>query len=570
MRILLLVHGFNSLSQRLFVELRDDGHDVTVEFDINDGTLRKAVELFAPDVILAPFLKRAIPADVWQNHLCLIVHPGVIGDRGPSALDWAILEGKGNWGVTVLQAKAEMDAGPIWASETFPVRRASKSSIYRTELTEAALVAVRKAIAGIQTPEFTPRPLDYSAPDVTGRLREAMVQADRRINWANDTSEDVLRKIHSSDGVPGVLSNIAGKSVFLHDARPAHGLTGTAGEVIATSGTAVCVGTQDGAIWIGHARDPKGEATFKLPTTRVLSGSLTEVPEIPIDAEQGYQEIAYSERGPVGTLRFDFYNGAMSSEQCARLLAAYEMALTRSTQVLILAGGSDFWSNGIHLNIIEAADNAAEESWRNINAMDDLAEAIIRTESHLTIAAMGGNSGAGGVFLARACDLLWMRGPVIVNPHYKDMGNLYGSEFWTYLLPRHCGGENARRITQQRLPMAAKEALALGLADAVFAQSKVDFDAEVAKRADELANAPEYADRLRAKSDQRQADEQEKPLSAYRDEELSCMRRNFYGFDTSYHIARSDFVRKTKKSRTPVTLARHRDKSWQQTDRKAS
>ncbi|MDU8929659.1 hydrogenase maturation protein [Alisedimentitalea sp. MJ-SS2] len=570
MRILLLVHGFNSLSQRLFVELRDEGHVVTVEFDINDDTLREAVELFAPDVILAPFLKRAIPADIWQNHLCLVVHPGVIGDRGPSALDWAILEGEESWGVTVLQAEAEMDAGPIWASASFPMRTACKSSIYRNELTDAALVAVRNAIDGIQTPGFTPRPLDSSASDVTGRLRPAMVQDDRRIDWANDRSGDVMRKIQSSDGVPGVLSGIAGKSVYLHDARPACGMTGEPGEVVATSGPAICVGTKDGAVWIGHARDPKGEATFKLPATRVLTGGLSEVPEVPVDSDHGYREIKYVERGPVGTLQFDFYNGAMSSEQCQRLLAAYERALTRPTKVLVLAGGCDFWSNGIHLNLIEAADNAAEESWRNINAIDDLAEAVIRTESHLTIAAMGGNSGAGGVFLARACDLLWMRGPVIVNPHYKDMGNLYGSEFWTYLLPRHCGEENARRITQQRLPMSAKEALSLGLADAVFAKGKADFDARVARRAEKLASAPELADKLHAKSDQRKEDERKKPLLAYRNEELARMRRNFFGFDTSYHIARYDFVHKTFKSRTPVTLARHRDKSWQQPDRRAS
>ena len=36
MRILLLVHGFNSLSQRLFVELHRDGHELSVEFDIHD------------------------------------------------------------------------------------------------------------------------------------------------------------------------------------------------------------------------------------------------------------------------------------------------------------------------------------------------------------------------------------------------------------------------------------------------------------------------------------------------------------------------------------------------------
>ena len=50
----------------------------------------------------------------------------------------------------------------------------------------------------------------------------------------------------------------------------------------------------------------------------------------------------------------------------------------------------------MHLNLIEAADSAADESWRNINAIDDLAREIIATESHLTIAALQGNAGAGG------------------------------------------------------------------------------------------------------------------------------------------------------------------------------
>ena len=36
MRILLLAHSFNSLTQRLWVELGDLGHDVTVEFDVPD------------------------------------------------------------------------------------------------------------------------------------------------------------------------------------------------------------------------------------------------------------------------------------------------------------------------------------------------------------------------------------------------------------------------------------------------------------------------------------------------------------------------------------------------------
>ncbi len=125
MRILLLTHSFNSLSQRLFVELEAAGHEVSVEFDINDAVTEEAVSLFRPDCLIAPFLKRAIPETVWSKLTCFIVHPGAVGDRGPSALDWAILKDFPRWGVTVLQAEQEMDAGPVWASAGFSMRAAA-------------------------------------------------------------------------------------------------------------------------------------------------------------------------------------------------------------------------------------------------------------------------------------------------------------------------------------------------------------------------------------------------------------------------------------------------------------
>ncbi|WP_247377606.1 formyltransferase family protein [Bradyrhizobium sp. 173] len=135
MRILLLSHSFNNLTQRLHVELCERGNEVSVELDIHPDVTRESVALYRPDLVIAPFLKRAIPDDVWRGVRCLIVHPGPPGDRGPAALDGAILEGVAEWGVTVLQADGEFDAGPIRVQRTFPMRRAAKSSIYRNEVT---------------------------------------------------------------------------------------------------------------------------------------------------------------------------------------------------------------------------------------------------------------------------------------------------------------------------------------------------------------------------------------------------------------------------------------------------
>ena len=47
-------------------------------------------------------------------------------------------------------------------------------------------------------------------------------------------------------------------------------------------------------------------------------------------------------------------------------------------------------------------------------------------------------------------------------------------------------------------------------------------------------------------------------LQAYREEELAQMKRNFWGFDPSFHVARYNFVCKVPRSRTPLYLARHR------------
>ncbi len=558
MRILFLTHTFNSLSQRLFVELEMLGHQVSVEFDINDTVTSQAVELFQPDLIIAPFLKRAIAEDIWSRFTCLIVHPGIPGDRGPSALDWAILNNESRWGVTILQANSEMDAGDIWAFSEFTMRSASKSSLYHHEVTEAAVDALLVAVSRFEDGSYKPQVVDYTNPEITGKSRPLVKQSDRKIDWQQDNSEIILRKIYSADGFPGVADDLYGRKIFIYDAQLEHVLQGKAGEVIARCGHSICRATIDGAIWIGHLRDAAAKHPFKLPASVVLADDFEQLPEIIADNETAYQDIRYEQIADVGYLHFSFYNGAMGVNQCQRLLQAYQQACQQNTKVIVLMGGPDYWSNGMNLNLIEASNSPADESWRNINAIDDLAQAIINTDSHLTVAALQGNAGAGGVFLARTADKVWARKGSVLNPHYKDMGNLYGSEYWTYLLPRYTTDANSIRITQARLPVGTEEAFALGLIDAVLDNDPHEFINTVQREAANMAADSQYSNRLNQKKKQHQMDENFKPLEEYRQQELTKMKQNFYGFDPSYHVARYNFVYKVAKSRTPMTLARHR------------
>ena len=562
MKILLLTHSFNSLSQRLYAELAARGHELSVELDISGAVTEEAVALFAPDLVLAPFLKRAIPESVWSRHVCLVVHPGIEGDRGPSALDWAVQEGEAEWGVTVLQADAVMDAGPVWATETFPMRRARKASLYRFEVTGAATRAVLAAVDRFQAGEL-PRPLDYNQPGVRGRLRPAMKAVDRAIDWRRDDTATVLRRIRAADGFPGVRDRIGPLECRLFDAHPEACLKGEPGALLARRHGAVCRATVDGAVWVGHLKSLEpGAHPFKLPAVQVLGAAAEALPEVPVPANaapgETWQDIRYREDGPVGYLEFDFYNGAMGTQHCRRLAAAVAEARARPTRVLVLLGGADFWSNGIHLNLIEAADSPADESWANIQAMDDLVREILTLDDRLTVAALRGNAGAGGVFLALAADRVLARDGVVLNPHYRNMGNLYGSEYWTYTLPRRVGQAGIPRVMGRRLPLLATEARELGLLDAVGPAAPEAFLAEVRRQAEALAAGPGWPQAVAAKAAARAADEAQRPLEAYRQDELERMRLNFYGFDPSYHVARYSFVHRRPHSWTPLHLARHR------------
>ncbi|MET8624816.1 hydrogenase maturation protein [Kitasatospora sp. NPDC004669] len=562
MRILLIATAFNSLTQRVHTELRERGHQVAVRLALGDDRMRAAVADVDPELIICPMLTKAVPADIWSTRTVLIVHPGPKGDRGPSSLDWAITEGARRWGVTVLQAVEEMDAGDIWASVDFAVPDCGKSELYRGEVADAAVEAVLLAVQRYEGGLYTPEPLDYARPDVRGELRPPLRQEVRRIDWEQDDTATVLRKLRAADSQPGVLDELYGREFFLHGGHPEDDLRGPRpGAVIATRDGAICRATVDGAVWIPQLRPrrtPGGPATFKLPAATVLADELHRVREVPVTPVEAarrdtWSELRYREDGDVGYLEFAYAGGAMSAEQCRRLLAAYRMAADRPTSVLVLGAPRDFYSNGIHLNVIEGAAFPALESWENINAMDDLVEAILTTSDKLTVAALAGNAAAGGLMLALAADEVWCRESAVLNPHYRLMG-LYGSEYWTYTLPARVGAERAERLTTEALPVGAEHARRIGLVDRTAGGDAAGFRRWVAREAARLAASPEFTGRLLDKKRRRAEDEEAKPLAEYRAEELRRMHANFYRAGESYHGLRRDFVRKVCPVATPGHL----------------
>jgi putative two-component system hydrogenase maturation factor HypX/HoxX len=124
------------------------------------------------------------------------------------------------------------------------------------------------------------------------------------------------------------------------------------------------------------------------------------------------------------------------------------------------------------------------------------------------------------------------------------MIGLYGSEYWTYLLPRRVGPSVAIELTESALPLGTQKAKRIGLIDEIMPNRYSEFVEQVKAFAEELANQDNYDRLLCAKVKGRETDERARPLQAYRDAELQKMFRQFYDSDSAYHQLRRRFVQK--------------------------
>ncbi len=533
------------------MHLKDLGYEVSVEYAINEKVMIEGVELFEPDIVLCPYLTKKLPKEIFTKVPSFIIHPGPFGDRGAYAIDNAILQGCKEWGVSIIEADEELDGGAVWATKNFMMEPKKKGFIYRNhvsdiavELVDELLYKVRNGLKPIKNPLLP--------------MHQKVTQEMRKIDWMHDTSDEIIKKIQASDNYPGVRDNFLGLDVYIFGAhREKNSLEKFVAEpkdIIAKRNGAVLVKTIDGAVWISHMTQIKnGIRQIKLPSTYVLKDRLKGIKEhrIPLYVEpdlETFKEITFYKKENVGFLAFDFYNGAMSSQQCIRLKYAIE-TLQDEVDILVLMGGENFFSNGIHLTILEDSKKRGEDGWSNINAMNNLIKTILFSDDILTVTTFRANAGAGGVFLGLASDIVFAKRGIVLNPHYKTMG-LSGSEYHTYTLPRRV--KEATKLLEEALPISANYAKKIGMVDFIYN----DFS-EVENFVLALAKDDErYYEMLDTKREKLEQDVEliEKCI----EEELTKMYPEFWDESSLFHTLRHDFVYKVCPINTPQRLAIHR------------
>ncbi|KAF3769720.1 ClpP/crotonase [Cryphonectria parasitica EP155] len=416
-------------------------------------------------------------------------------------------------------------------------------------------------------------------------------------------AKEISRRIRCADSQPGCLSSVLGHSLYLYGGIVEEGswcseTQTTPGSIVAVRDEAVCIRAADNmGVWITHIRRVKKKTDVQLwPKIPAVSGlrelgfltdeTVTQLSQ-PLATEdwtraphETYQDIwvdftkVYINRtsslNRVAYVYSDFYNGAMSTHQCIKLMAALEFVLSTHTAdsplaAVVMMGGAGYFSNGIHLNVIEAAADPALESWNNINRINDIVYYLLHefpSRGILTVAGIRGNAAAGGVAMATACDCVVAGAEVVLNPAYAAIG-LYGSEYHSISYTARCGLEGSRRILSDMTPISAHDARSIRLVDHVLPGTGALLDTRIRNHVNAVVRS---AGRYRNGSASYhagwwkwRADISPLGLARARAMELGEMAQDFWGArSATYHGRRAAFVRKMKAVSTPLQFAKHR------------
>jgi methionyl-tRNA formyltransferase len=145
----------------------------------------------APDLIVVVAFGQILPQSILDlpPHGCLNVHTSILPrHRGAAPIQWAILEGDSETGVTIMKMDAGLDTGPVVAVVRTPILEDDTSATVHDRLAELGAELLVRTIPDYAAGKIVPTP--QPAQGVT--YARKITKEDGRIDWAQPA-----RSIHN-------------------------------------------------------------------------------------------------------------------------------------------------------------------------------------------------------------------------------------------------------------------------------------------------------------------------------------------------------------------------------------
>ncbi|HEX7409586.1 MAG TPA: methionyl-tRNA formyltransferase [Candidatus Binatia bacterium] len=234
---------------------------------------REFADLGADLAVLA-YVTQIVPRSIFEaprlGSLCF--HPSLLPRyRGGSAINWQIIKGETQTGVSVFWVDAGIDTGPILLQRTAVIRPTDTSgSLYYDTLFPLGVDAVVEAVELVAAGK-APRVVQDEAQATYDPLCRDEHAA---IDWSRPAAT-LYNLIRGCDPQPGAHTMLNGRPLRLYDAAIVHGRKLRPGVIDEISADGWLVGTGDGGIRVKRVRagDKKVDAGTFATTHAVAAGT---------------------------------------------------------------------------------------------------------------------------------------------------------------------------------------------------------------------------------------------------------------------------------------------------------
>jgi methionyl-tRNA formyltransferase len=194
--------------------------------------------------ILPPAVLEALPGG------CINVHGSILpAYRGAAPVQWAVIRGETETGVSIMQLDQGMDTGPVLLERRVAIDPAETAGELLDRLAPIGALALLDALAAIAAGTARPVPQD----DARASHAPMLVKADGAIDFAQPAAV-VAARIRGVDPWPGAQAVLRGQPIKLFRAQPvaraAGAASGAPGTVLAIAGSGAVIATADGAVAI--------------------------------------------------------------------------------------------------------------------------------------------------------------------------------------------------------------------------------------------------------------------------------------------------------------------------------
>ena len=166
--------------------------------------------------------------------------------RGAAPIQWAVLTGDTETGVSIMQMEAGLDSGPVWLQRATPIGATETAGELFGRLATLGANALLEALPMIEA-GVPPDPQDPAGVTLAPKVDRAMA----RIDW-NRGSREVACWIRGMDPAPGAWTMLGSDPLKCFGPTTVSGRTGAPGTILGGEGLVVATG--DGAVAIAEVQ----------------------------------------------------------------------------------------------------------------------------------------------------------------------------------------------------------------------------------------------------------------------------------------------------------------------------